>query len=88
MDTNEAYSEFIRKNRLRQDRNIALIMQQCVLVGPLVALGIALGAFPYISYRSCVIATFLLAALALTDTILVKRFSHRRHTTYFGLAGL
>ena len=88
MDKNEAYQEFIRKNRLRQNRNINFIMQQCVLVGPLVALGIRLGAFPYISYRSCVITTLLLIALSLIDTLMVKRFSHRTRTTYVGLAGL
>ena len=88
MDTTEAYKEFIRKNRLRQNRNINFIMQQCVLVGPLIALGIRLGAFPYISYRSCLSVSLLLIALALLDTLMVKRFSNFERTTYFGLAGL
>ena len=88
METSEAYKEFIRRNRFRQNRNINFIMQQCVLVGPLVALGIRLGAFPYISYQSCVISTLLLVILALVDTLMVKRFSHKPHTTYVGLAGL
>ena len=88
MDTNDAYREFIQRNRIRQNRNINFIMQQCVLVGPLVALGIKLGAFPYISYKSCVITTLLLIVTALTDTLMVRFFSHIPRTTYFGLAGL
>ena len=88
MDTNDAYRQFLRNNRFRQNRNINFIMQQCVLVGPLVALGIKLGAFPYISYKSCAAATLLLIMLSLFDTLMVKRFSHLPHTTYLGLACL
>ena len=88
MNTNEAYNEFLRKNRLRQNRNINFIMQQCVLIGPLIALGIKLGIFPYISYKSCVIVTMMIIALSLLDTLIVRYFSHISQTTYLGLSML
>ena len=88
MEENAIYTEFIQNNRAVQNRHINRVIRWSIIVGPAIAVGVYFGAFAYITYFGCLIATALILGFWLLDTILLHCNGNGRLTVYVGLLGL
>ena len=80
--------EFIRTNRVKQNKNINKLIFVAIYVGPAVAVGVYFGAFPYISYRGCLIVSAVIGLIYILDSIILKKDKGSYLTVYAGLLGV
>ena len=69
----ESFEQFQRNNRNKVDKTLNLILWSGVLVGPLLAIGIATGVFRRISYLTCFFISAGMLVLAVVDRMILNR---------------
>ena len=64
---------FQRENRYKVNHSLNRILWICILVGPAIALGVLGGVFKQTTYRACIIISCVMAAVAGSNSLLLKR---------------
>ena len=77
--------KFLYINRARNNQTINRILWGCIVVGPLLALGLVTGVFFDITYTDCVLISGIEAMLAFIHLLLYKKWPASKVTSYFCL---
>lgn len=67
------FEQFQHDNRYRVNRSLNQILWICILAGPAIALGIMGGVFKRTSYQACVIISCVMAVVAGSNSLILKR---------------
>lgn len=81
------FEYFLRKRERRVNRFFGYVLWFCCLVGPAIAIGVVLGAFPEISLYSCLQSFLTALAFAIGHTVLYKKLPESTIIKYIGLLG-
>lgn len=79
------FEQFQRDNRYIVNRSLNRILWICILTGPAIALGIMGGVFKRTSYLACVVISFALAVLAISNSQILKKKPYSYIPSLFAL---
>lgn len=82
------YQDFLLKNRVKVNRYLNTALWLFVLTGPAIALGVASGAFPDISFSTCIAISVVVALMSSIHLVLLKLRPQARSTSMFALTAL
>lgn len=81
------FEYFLNIHEKRVNRFFGYVLWICCLVGPAIALGVLLGAFPDVTLQSCLQTLLIALAFAVGHTILCKKLPDSPVIKYIGLLG-
>ncbi len=84
----ESYQDFHIRNRITINHYLNSILWIFILTGPAIALGVSSGAFPDITYMTCISISAVVVLLAGIHLLLLKKCPDRLITCYFALTAL
>lgn len=67
------FEQFQRHNRYKVNRSLNLILWFCILTGPAISLGVMGGVFKRTSYEACLIISCVMAVVAGSNSLLLKK---------------
>ena len=82
------YEEFLATTRAAVNRILNGILWLCIMTGPAIAIGIAIGIFSEVRYSMCLEISLFMLILALVHLALVRRFPKSEITGLFALFAL
>ncbi len=83
MNDQTSYNNFLAEHRISINRTLNKVLWVCIIIGPSIALGIALGSFPNTSYGACLIISAATLFLAIIHTLLLKKWPESPYTSHF-----
>ncbi|MDO4537644.1 MAG: GGDEF domain-containing protein [Coriobacteriales bacterium] len=84
----QSYQDFLLSNRVRVNQYLNVILWLFTLTGPALAIGVVTGAFPDITYMTCIGTSVLVAILSGVHMLLLKLKPKSRITSFFALIAL
>ena len=83
-----SYQDFVISNRTRINRHLNTVLWVFVITGPVIALGVSMGAFTNVEYSTCLGISLIVAALSAIHLALVKFLPNSILTSLFALTVL
>lgn len=88
MEKIQSYKEFVDETRVRTNYALNRILWYFLITGPAVALGIWGGMFKEIVFKSCIVITVVILALAFTHLMICKKNAKSKLASIFAIISL